>query len=98
MQHHYIVAYDIRDPKRLRAVHKLCRGYGDRLQLSVYACRLSPRDVAVLAAKLRKAINAKEDQVLFVRMGVVGHEREMSVRMTSLGLQWTPEGMPELVF
>jgi len=98
MQHHYIVAYDIRDAKRLRAVAKVCRGYGDRLQLSVYACRLSDKDRAVLTAKLKKVINHEEDQILFLRLGVVGHEQEMQARMFALGIQWRPEEMPELIF
>ncbi|MBD3174191.1 MAG: CRISPR-associated endonuclease Cas2 [Armatimonadia bacterium] len=98
MQHHFIVAYDVRDPARLRKVHKTCRDYGDRLQLSVYTCRLSDKDRAILVSKLRKVINEDEDQVLFLRLGVVGHEAEMEARMFALGIQWTPEEMPELIF
>ena len=98
MQHHYVVSYDVRDPARLRRVHRVCRGYGDRLQLSVYACRLSPKDLVVLREKLRKVVNQKEDQVLFLRLGVVGHEERMEARMSVLGIQWIPEGMPEMIF
>jgi CRISPR-associated protein Cas2 len=36
----YIVAYDIADPKRLRATHKALTGVGDPLQESVFLCDL----------------------------------------------------------
>ena len=32
----WIVAYDIRDPKRLRKVYEVVRDHGDRLQYSVF--------------------------------------------------------------
>jgi CRISPR-associated protein Cas2 len=38
MRHRYIVAYDIRDEVRLRRVHDVVRGYGIRLQYSVFLC------------------------------------------------------------
>lgn len=98
MKHHYHVSYDIRDPARLRAVHRICRGLGERIQLSVYAARLNEKELAVAVAKIRKVINNDEDQVLIVRLGVVGHEEEMEAKIIALGIQWVPEGMPELIF
>jgi CRISPR-associated protein Cas2 len=35
------VGYDIRDPQRLRRVSTLLKGYGERVQYSVFRCRLS---------------------------------------------------------
>ena len=98
MQHHYLVAYDIRDPGRLRRVHRICRDFGDPLQLSVFVCRLTDKDLVVFRERLRRQINHDEDQVLFVRLGRVGHEDAMEARLFSLGLQWVPPGMPELIF
>jgi CRISPR-associated protein Cas2 len=39
----YLVCYDIRDPKRWRRVFKLLKGYGYRLQYSIFRCRLTKR-------------------------------------------------------
>ena len=50
----YIVAYDIRDPVRLRRVAKHLKGYGVRLQYSIFRCRLNDRQVARLDWELKK--------------------------------------------
>lgn len=73
MRHHYIVAYDICDPIRLRRVHRTVRDFGDPLQLSVFACELSSLDRAVLEQRLLEIIDARADQVMFVRLAPVAH-------------------------
>lgn len=73
MRHHYIVAYDISDPVRLRRVHRTVRDFGDPLQLSVFACELSSLDRAVLEQRLLEIIDARADQVMFVRLAPVAH-------------------------
>jgi len=65
----YIVSYDISDPKRLRKVFQLLRGYGDHLQLSVFRCDLKRAERVVLEQKLRELIHHTEDQVLFIDIG-----------------------------
>ncbi len=67
----YIVSYDVCDPKRLRKVFKVMRGYGDHLQLSVFRCELTPRELVELRWKLTAIIHHGEDQVLFVDVGPV---------------------------
>lgn len=69
MRHTYVVSYDVSDPKRLRHVFKTMRGYGDHLQLSVFRCDLSARELVELRAKLSTIIHHTEDQVLFVHVG-----------------------------
>ncbi|MBI4705020.1 MAG: CRISPR-associated endonuclease Cas2 [Deltaproteobacteria bacterium] len=69
MRQTYIVSYDVSNPRRLRKVFKLMRGYGDHLQLSVFRCELSARELFELRAKLGHAIKHDEDQVLFVDVG-----------------------------
>ena len=53
MRQTYIISYDVSDPKRLRKVFKTLRGYGDHLQLSVFRCELSPKELVEVRAKLR---------------------------------------------
>ena len=69
MRNSFIVCYDICDPKRLRQVFKIMRGWGDHLQYSVFECQLTKMDAARLRAQLSGVIHHTEDQVLFVNLG-----------------------------
>ena len=69
MRQTYIVAYDVCDPKRLRKVFRTMRGWGDHLQLSVFQCELSKRELVELRTALAAVIKHDEDQVLFVSLG-----------------------------
>ena len=65
----YLVCYDISDPKRLARVHKTMCAFGDRIQYSVFECRLSATDLARCRHQLGRLIHHREDQVLFVDLG-----------------------------
>jgi CRISPR-associated protein Cas2 len=69
MRQTYIVTYDVCDPKRLRKVFKTMKGYGDHLQLSVFRCELTHRQLVELRARLGGIIHHDYDQVLFVDVG-----------------------------
>jgi len=75
----YIVTYDICDDKRLRAVFRLMRGYGDHMQYSVFRCELSDLEKVELIGQLTDIINMNEDQVLFFPLGPAGGERETGI-------------------
>jgi len=63
----YLIAYDVRDDRRLRKVLKKVEGYGYRLQYSVYRCRLTRRELERLNWELKK-IMALEDDLLIIRL------------------------------
>jgi CRISPR-associated protein Cas2 len=63
-----LVCYDIADPKRLRQVARTCSEFGERLQLSVFACPLDRALLARLKAELLPLIKHDEDQILFARL------------------------------
>ena len=69
MRNSFIITYDISNPKRLRAVFKKMRDFGDHLQLSVFECQLTPTDFVRLKHELSEIIHHSEDQVLFVNIG-----------------------------
>ncbi len=71
MRQMYVVTYDICDPKRLRKVYKYMLGWGEHLQLSVFQCELTHRELVELRAGLARIIHHLEDQVLFVDVGPV---------------------------
>ena len=87
VEHLYIVAYDIADPKRWRKVYKLMNGYGAWVQLSVFQCRMNKRRQAELVARLDKTIDQNEDHVVLVDLGVADN---VEPRVVSLGKTFHP--------
>lgn len=61
----YLVSYDVRDDKRLRRVAKHMEGYGERIQYSVFRCRLTKRGLERLKWELTKIMD-KEDDLLII--------------------------------
>ena len=64
----YLVAYDIRQPKRLRKVAKTCEDYGIRVEYSVFECDLSEELFKSLWADLAAIIDDDEDSLLSYRI------------------------------
>lgn len=65
----YLVAYDIREPKRLRAVHATMKGFGYALQYSVFICDLDPMEKIGLRTKVGEKMNQHEDSLVLVDLG-----------------------------
>lgn len=63
----YLVAYDIRDEARLRRVAKHLKGYGTRLQYSLFRCRLTSRQAERLRWEVTKMLR-KEDAFLLISL------------------------------
>lgn len=84
MRRCYLVCYDVRDPKRLRRVHRLMKAYGEPWQYSVFYCTLKAIDRVRLETALRETVNLKEDQVLIVDLG--GNEDAARESSTFLGV------------
>lgn len=64
---YYIVAYDISDPKRLHRIYKTMKDFGGRLQLSVFQCHLSLKNLVLMKEKIEKIISPQEDRILIIR-------------------------------
>jgi CRISPR-associated protein Cas2 len=67
----FIVCYDITDDKRRTSVFNTCRGYGERIQYSVFRCHLSRTERINLESAVREIIHHDLDQVLFIDLGPV---------------------------
>lgn len=78
----YLVTYDIADPKRLRGVFRLMKGYGQRLQLSVFQCRLTAQRRVEMAERLERSIESAKDHVLIIDLGLAD---KVEPRVESLG-------------
>ena len=70
----YLVAYDIRDDKRLRLVYKTMKGYGWRMQYSVFICDLDQMELLSLKTDLGAIIHHAVDSIAMVDLGSP-HER-----------------------
>lgn len=77
----HLVAYDIRDARRLRAVHKIMRAHGISFQYSVFICDLTPVQRFALLQELERAIDRREDSVAAVELG----DPSDNARFTYLG-------------
>ena len=71
----YLVAYDISDDRRLRAVHSCVKGFGYPLQYSVFVCDLDGSELIRLRWFLSDLIAHAEDRVAIVALGAADASR-----------------------
>ncbi len=69
----FLVTYDVATDtvagrRRLRRVAKVCEGFGQRVQKSVFECVLSEGDLARLTERLRREVGVKEDSLRIYRL------------------------------
>ena len=67
-----LVTYDIavtqgKGARRLRRVAQVCERYGERVQFSVFECRLSPSRLQRMLGEVQDEIDAKLDSVMVYR-------------------------------
>ena len=67
MKRWYLVAYDIREERRLKRVAKILEGYGSRIQYSFFRCHMSERSLERLRWDLSKIV-VPEDTLLFLAL------------------------------
>jgi CRISPR-associated protein Cas2 len=65
----YLIAYDIREPRRLRQVCKTMEEYGERLQYSVFICDLSRSELTHARTTVEHHMDLSEDSVVIVDLG-----------------------------
>ncbi|HLI31568.1 MAG TPA: CRISPR-associated endonuclease Cas2 [Solirubrobacteraceae bacterium] len=65
----YLLAYDIRHPRRLRRVHRVASDFGEALQYSVFVCDLTDVELVGLKQRLLEEIKATEDSVSIFDLG-----------------------------
>ena len=63
----YLVAYDIRDDRRLRGIAGCMEGYGTRIQYSVFVCDLSDQEKVIMRGDIEALMKASEDSVMVDR-------------------------------
>ena len=68
----YLVAYDIRDDRRLRSIAVCMEGYGERIQYSVFIADLSDREKYLMRTDIESRMKHTEDSVMVIDLGVAG--------------------------
>jgi CRISPR-associated protein Cas2 len=68
-----LVTYDVstetpQGQRRLRRVAKVCKNYGQRVQKSVFECKVDQAGFEGLQRQLRKEIDEQEDNLRFYRL------------------------------
>ena len=69
-----LITYDINTTtkdgmKRLRDVAKICQNYGQRVQNSVFECKVDEGQFRIIKHKLNGTINHEKDSLRFYRLG-----------------------------
>jgi CRISPR-associated protein Cas2 len=68
----YLVAYDIRDDRRLRSIAGCMEGYGTRIQYSVFVCDLSDQEKTIMRGDIEALMKSSEDSVMVIDLGYAG--------------------------
>ncbi len=68
-----LVTYDVNTEtkegrKRLRQVATVCKNYGQRVQYSVFECRVNEMQYEIFQAQLVKIIDKQTDSIRFYRL------------------------------
>lgn len=66
----YLLSYDVRDPKRLRRAARAILGRGERVQYSVFRCRLTSVQLEKLLWEMGKFL---EDEDSLMVIGLCGN-------------------------
>ncbi len=77
---HVLITYDVatsdkEGQRRLRRVAKACEDWGQRVQNSVFECKLDPAQYASLKARLGDLIDPETDSLRFYLLGKEWHRR-----------------------
>ena len=86
MKKWFLVSYDVHDPKRLRQVAKKIKGFGTRIQFSVFRCQLSQSDIEKLQWELSKVMSADDDLLIIE----ICHGCALKIKDTSHKWENTP--------
>ena len=77
---HLLITYDVSTtdktgPRRLRRIAKTCLDYGQRVQNSVFECKIDPARYIELKNKLIEIANLDTDSLRFYNLGKVWDQR-----------------------
>lgn len=91
---HVLITYDVSTTtkegrRRLRRVASACEDWGQRVQASVFECKLTPAQYTRLKAQLTKIIEPEIDSLRFYNLGKHWHGR---VEQVGVNTSSDPDG------
>lgn len=88
MRNFYIVSYDISSDKLRNKVCKELLQCGERIQYSVFCCRLTANELKVLKVKLNKIICEEESAgIIFINVGPI-NSNTSNPDIIQIGKEW----------
>lgn len=67
--HRFLIAYDIPDDRRRHSISVTLKGFGFRVQYSVFMVDCSPGKIPILQHELEKTMKSGEDSILVCDLG-----------------------------
>ena len=92
MRNRYLVAYDIRDPVRLRDMRRTMMGFGEPLQYSVFVCELSQKEKVIMISTVSGVIQHLVDSVLVIDLGPLGGRGNECIEFLGQSKELTERG------
>jgi CRISPR-associated protein Cas2 len=65
---HLVIAYDVESNRRRNRLVKLLKDYGERVNLSVFECRIKRQTYGKLKKEVSSVVDMKKDSVLFYEL------------------------------
>lgn len=65
----FLIAYDVRNSKRLRHVHQVLKDFASGGQKSAFECYLSLAERKELLLRVAQVMDGDEDSLLLIRLG-----------------------------
>jgi len=81
------VAYDIASDRRRNRLAKLLKDYGERVNFSVFECRIKKQMFPGLKDEISKIISRKKDSVLFYMLCLDCERKRESIGIKKLDSQ-----------
>lgn len=75
----WLVAYDVRCPRRLAATLEVVKAWATSGQKSVHECWLTPGEQRALTARLRRVLDPREDSPMLVSPEPKGGVRTLGI-------------------
>lgn len=75
--HTWMIAYDVADNRRRQRVARALLGYGERMQYSVFECRLDARELVALRQRLMEIIDPETDSIRWYPLCAPCHGRRV---------------------
>lgn len=89
MKHWYVLAYDIRDPRRLQRTHRRLKREGMALQKSVFGLRVTGRALQALKADINDLVDDQIDDVRLYPVSRPGDIWSLGEQSRQLSAVWS---------